>query len=270
MALFAPADRRHELFALYAFNYEIARVRESVTQPMLGQIRLQWWREVIDAAYASAAPRRHEVAEPLTEVIREYGLPREPFDRLIDARERDLADEPPPDLATLEDYAEATSSTLLHLALDILGIGATPTGDRDRRRPAGSAAETAAHHIGIAYALAGLIRAMPLHARTGRRYIPDDIAARTGLDPADYAARRPSPSLRAAVAEIAEAAAAHLVAARRQVPRAALPALLPAVVAERTLARLRRVGCDPFASELSKPDPLLIWRLLFANMTGRF
>ena len=49
-ALFAPADRREALFALYAFNYEIARVRESVTQPMLGQIRLQWWREVIDAA----------------------------------------------------------------------------------------------------------------------------------------------------------------------------------------------------------------------------
>ena len=53
-ALFAPADRREALFALYAFNYEIARVRETVTQPMLGQIRLQWWREVVEAAYAGA------------------------------------------------------------------------------------------------------------------------------------------------------------------------------------------------------------------------
>src|SRR6201984_811294 len=50
--LFAPAARREALFALYAFNYEIARVRESVTQPMLGQIRLQWWRENIGAAVA--------------------------------------------------------------------------------------------------------------------------------------------------------------------------------------------------------------------------
>src|SRR5436853_2164580 len=82
--LFAPAARREALFALYAFNYEIARVRESVTAPMLGQIRLQWWREAIDAAYASAAPRAHEVAAPLTAAIREYGLPREPFDRMID------------------------------------------------------------------------------------------------------------------------------------------------------------------------------------------
>src|SRR5580693_257809 len=71
-ALFAPADRREALFALYAFNYEIARVRESVTQPMLGQIRLQWWREVVDAAYAGLPPRSHVVAEPLATAIRRY------------------------------------------------------------------------------------------------------------------------------------------------------------------------------------------------------
>src|SRR6266700_4185448 len=69
-ALFAPADRREALFALYAFNYEIARVRESVTQPMLGQIRLQWWREVVDRAYSAAPPRQHEVALALAALIR--------------------------------------------------------------------------------------------------------------------------------------------------------------------------------------------------------
>jgi len=90
-ALFAPARRREALLALYAFNYEIARVRETVTQPMLGQIRLQWWREVLDAAYAGAPARQHPVAVPLSAVIREFGLSREPFDRLIDTRERDLA-----------------------------------------------------------------------------------------------------------------------------------------------------------------------------------
>src|SRR5512133_1430733 len=64
-ALFAPAARREALFALYAFNYEIARVRETVTQPMLGQIRLQWWRENIAAAFAGDAIRHHPVVEPL-------------------------------------------------------------------------------------------------------------------------------------------------------------------------------------------------------------
>src|SRR5499427_10031179 len=86
-ALFAPAARREALFALYAFNYEIARVRESVTEPMLGRIRLEWWRENIATAYEGGPVRRHPVVEPLTVVIRELALTREHFDRLIDARE---------------------------------------------------------------------------------------------------------------------------------------------------------------------------------------
>src|SRR5215472_9930637 len=95
-ALFAPAAAREALFALYAFNYEVARVRESVTEPMLGQIRLQWWREAIDAAYAGREPRRHPVVEPLAGMIAKFAPERRHFDRLIDAREADLRDAPPP------------------------------------------------------------------------------------------------------------------------------------------------------------------------------
>src|SRR5262245_34534045 len=83
--LFAPAARREALFALYAFNYEIARVRESVTQPMLGKIRLEWWRENVAIAFEGAPVRHHIVVEPLTAAIRETALTREHFDRLIDA-----------------------------------------------------------------------------------------------------------------------------------------------------------------------------------------
>ncbi len=258
-ALFAPAARREALFALYAFNYEIARVRESVTQPMLGQIRLQWWREVVEAAFAGAVPRAHEVAAPLTEAIRNFALSRDNFDHLIDARERDLEDAPPATLAALEEYAEGTSAALVHLALEVLG--ASSPGMR-----------AAAREVGIGYALAGLLRAMPFHAGAGRAYIPAEIAEHARLDPADYAARRGSAALRTATAEIAEAAAAHLQAARRQrrdVPRAAHPALLPAIVADRFLARLRRAGHDPFAPELRMPDPLQSWRLARARFFGR-
>jgi len=108
-ALFAPAERRGALLALYAFNYEIARVREIVSEPMLGQIRLQWWREVLDAAYAGTPPRSHPVVVPLAAAIREFELSRGYFDRLIDSRERDLADVPPASLAILEAYAEESS-----------------------------------------------------------------------------------------------------------------------------------------------------------------
>jgi phytoene synthase len=257
-ALFAPADRREALFALYAFNYEIARIRETVREPLLGEIRLQWWREAIDAAYTGARPRRHEVVEPLTAAIRAHGLDRASFDRLIDARRRDLDAAPPATLQALEDYAEGTSAPLILLAVDVLGA----------RTPA---TELATTEVGIGYALAGLIRAMPAHARAGHRMIPDDIAAQVGLDPADFAAQPATPELRQAVATIARAASQHLAKAyalRRGLPRAALPALLPARVASAALRRLERAGFDPF-SGAGERDPLQGWRLAFAALTGR-
>src|SRR5215469_12593939 len=82
-ALFAPAARREALFALYAFNYEIARVRESVREPALGEIRLEWWRQAVDAAYLGKPPR-HPVAEAVAEAVRAFAPARAHFDRLID------------------------------------------------------------------------------------------------------------------------------------------------------------------------------------------
>jgi phytoene synthase len=114
---------------------------------------------------------------------------------------------------------------------------------------------------------------MPFHARTGRSYIPADIAEREGLDPADYTAGRGTSGLRAAIREIADAAATQLRAARAQcarTPRSAVPAVLPAVVADRYLSRLHRAGYDPFAPVLAAPDPLQIWRLALAALLGRF
>jgi NADH dehydrogenase [ubiquinone] 1 alpha subcomplex assembly factor 6 len=238
-ALFAPAARREALFALYAFNYEIARVRESVTQPMLGQIRLQWWRENIAAAFEGGPIRHHPVAEALTTVIRGLRLSRGHFDRLIDGRETDLADEPPATLAALEDYAEATSARLVYLALEVLGVHDPPASD-------------AGLHVGIAYSLAGLLRAMPFRSR---QIIPTDIRTPNG------------------VTELAAAASRHLQAARprrNRIPRSALPALLPAVIARRSLARLEQARYDPFDQRLAAPDPLQSWRLAAAMLLNRF
>jgi NADH dehydrogenase [ubiquinone] 1 alpha subcomplex assembly factor 6 len=238
-ALFAPAACREALFALYAFNYEIARVRESVTQPMLGQIRLQWWRENIAAAFEGGPIRHHPVAEALTTVIRGLRLSRGHFDRLIDGRETDLADEPPATLAALEDYAEATSARLVYLALEVLGVHDPPASD-------------AGLHVGIAYSLAGLLRAMPFRSR---QIIPTDIRTPNG------------------VTELAAAASRHLQAARprrNRIPRSALPALLPAVIARRSLARLEQARYDPFDQRLAAPDPLQSWRLAAAMLLNRF
>ena len=259
-ALFAPAARREALFALYAFNYEVARVRETVSEPVLGQIRLQWWRESIAAAYEDGPLRRHIVVEPLTAAIRAQGLTRAHFDRLIDAREGDLEEASFGSLGALEQYAEASSARLVYLALETLGV-------RD------AAAEQAGFHIGIAYALAGLLRAMPFQARAGRLIIPADIATQTELDVADYRALRSTPALRKATAAIAAAAAQHLASARahrRSIARRALPALLPAIIAERSLVRLKRAGYDPFDPTLAAPDTMQSWRLAAAWLLSRF
>jgi NADH dehydrogenase [ubiquinone] 1 alpha subcomplex assembly factor 6 len=257
--LFAPPELREPLFALYAFNYEISRVRETVSQPMLGQIRLQWWRECIAAAFDGGPVRHHIVAEALTTAIRALSLTRAHFDRLIDARETDLDEVPAANLAALEDYAEGTSARLVYLALESLGV----------REPG---AEKAGFHIGVAYALAGLLRAMPFHARAGRLIIPANIAERTALYPADYRALRSTRALRSATAEIAAAAARHLVSARghgRSITRRALPAFLPAIVAARSLTRLKRVGYDPFDPTLAVPDPTQSWRLAISSLRNR-
>jgi phytoene synthase len=258
--LFAPARRRESLFALYAFNYEVARVRETVSEPVLGQIRLQWWRESIAAAFDGGPVRHHIVVEALTAVIRACALTRAHFDRLVDAREEDLGEAPWASLAALEDYGEATSARLVYLALESLGV----------REPA---ANKAAFHIGIAYALAGLLRAMPFQARAGRLIIPNDIVEQTQLDANDYRALRSTPALQAATEAIVAVAFGHLAAARahrRSIARSALPALLPAIVAERSLVRLERAGYDPFGPSLAVFDAMQSWRLAIASLRNRF
>ena len=260
-ALFAPASACDLLLALYAFNSEIARAREMVREPILGQMRLQWWRETISAIYEGGPVRRHEVGEPLAATICDRGLSRACFDRLIDAREADFADAPPADLAALEAYAEATGAPLVRLALECFSVR-------------GDAAEQAGRALGTAYALAGLLRALPFHAGARRLYLPADRLAAKGLDPErTIFARKSAPALREIVSEVAARAHAHLDAARerrKDIPRRALPALLPAVVAARALKRLSHARYDPFAPSVQRPDGGLALALALAAASGRF
>lgn len=237
-ALFSPADRRPGLFALYAFNLEVAKIREIVSEPLLGQIRLQWWREALEGIYGGAA-RRHLVVEPLAETIHRHHLPQVAFDLLIEWRERDLNDEAPETLEGLIAYAAGTSSTLVSLALQTLGVGEDEV-----------AAHDTGYHVGIAWALAGLLRARPQHAVQGRNYLPARLVADRGE--------------KGAVQAVAATAQEHLGAARaarKSLPMAALPALLPAVLAGR---HLRRQGRAPLTSAM---DQLALY---LHALTGRY
>jgi phytoene synthase len=259
--LFAPADRRAALVALYAFNYEIARIRESVREPMLGLIRLQWWRDALDEIYAGKPPRRHQTVAPLAETIAAYQLSRTHFTALLDARAQDMEELPPESLSTLEAYAAGSSGSLILLALETLGA----------RDPA---SEVAGNAVGTAYALSGLLVAASFHARGRRLYLPQELTVRHGVDvERSLFALKPSPALAAAARDIASRAQAHLAEARRHrnaIARAALPALLHGVLARRRLKLLDRVDYNLMDPRLRMEDTLQSARLAWAALRGVF
>ena len=257
-SLFAPRAARDHLFALYAFNLEVAKTAEVVSEAMLGRIRLQWWREAIEGIYAGT-PRHHEVVEPLARAVAARDLTRDHFERLIDAREADLEPTPPETLPALESYAEATSSTLVWLALEILGAR-----DATSRR--------AGRSLGIAWAYVGLLRALPFHARRRQLYLPLDLMAEAGLGPEEVFAGRPSAALQMVASRVAAEAGRHLNdtrVLRADLPKAAGPALLPACLTGGYLRLLARAGHDPFDPRVQAPQPGRAWRLLWGALTGR-
>lgn len=233
-ALFAPPHRREPLMALYAFNAEIARVKDSVHEPMAGMIRLTWWREAL-AGERDPETARHPIAAPLLEACRAEKVTGAEFERLLDARERDLTWQRPASLAELEAYAEATSATVTRLAVELLGVRDAAT------RAAGGA-------VGTAYALVGLLRAMPFNDAAGRPVLPEGVS----------------------VQQIADRARALLAEARAMpYARKGIPALLPGTVASVHLKTLEKAGHDPFDPRVARPRPMPI-RLAFNAVRGRF
>ncbi len=256
-ALFLPADRRAAALALYAFNLEIARTREIVSEPLLGQIRLQWWRETIDGLFAGT-PRAHPVVDALGDAMRLHELPRDQLEALIDAREADLDDGPPSDLGALESYAAQTSGALSALVMQTL---------------AGSDAASiaAARQVGTAWAIIGLARAVGFHAQTQRIYIPEDLLSEYEVERRRLFDLKPSAGLNRAIEHMVDRASTYLADARstaRDIPHGARRGLLLASLADRHIVAIRKVGFDPFSIPEAHAAPVL--RLAWAAWRGRF
>ncbi len=240
------------MFALYAFNLEVARIRELARGPLAGDIRLQWWSDVL-AGERHGEWQGHPVAAALTATIEAYGLTRSRFAKLVDARRFDLYTDAMQTLADLEAYADAVSTTLIMLSAQILAAG--------READIGEVA----HHAGVAYAIAGLLNAFPIHARQGQLFVPIEVLQRHGADRQALAAGPARAALKTAFAELRRIARRHLDRAQdlvRTVPAALLPALLPVALAPAMLARMERKGYDPFAPVEIAPwrRQWIIWR----------
>lgn len=252
-ALLAPEEHRGGLMALYAFNMEVARVRELVRDPLPGEVRLQWWRDFL-AGSAHGDANANPVAAALASTIERYRLPVEALQGLIDARVFDLYDDPMPTLHDLEGYTGETSSALMQLASIILA-GGDEAGTCDL-----------AGHAGVAYGLTGLLRALPWHASRRQLYLPADVLDRHGVDRETLFRGEATPELGAALAEMREHIRHHLgrVKSLKTVCTAGIvPAFLPVVLVEAFLGKMEQKGYDPLRSEVSLSQlrrQWLIWR----------
>ncbi|WP_395697815.1 phytoene/squalene synthase family protein [Methylocella sp.] len=256
--LFIPAPARPAVHAIYAFSLEIARAVAQVREPTLGLMRLQWWRDAL--AVGDGAAQANPVAAALLAAVARFDLPREPLVELIEARESDLDEAPPADVAALEAYANATSAVPMRLAAAILA-------------PQTRAIEPAAtRHAGVAYALVGLLRAYPWSAARGRLHVPRDLLAAHGISAQEALSGRAAPALLAALADMRALARSHLAAlpgALEAMPPGARPACLPASLCEPYLRLMERRGYDPFTSRVERPQWRRQWTLLRAARRWR-
>src|ERR1700704_2888487 len=146
--LFLPAIHRRPLLAIYAFNVEISRVRDQVSQPLPGEIRLQWWTDMV-AGEGHGGVEGNPVAADLGLASRAYHLPVERLSRLIAEHQFDLYNDPMPTMTALEGYINDTSSALFSLAASIAGWQ-SPEIDH------------LARHAGLAYGIVQVMTALPL------------------------------------------------------------------------------------------------------------
>ena len=259
-ALLVPDEGRRGLLALYAFNVELSRVREMVSEPQLGEIRLTWWRDVIDSIYAGETPA-HPVSEELALAIEAGGLPQSGLFNMIEARRGDLYDDPMPTLGDLEGYLGETASALIQMAALVLAGGE------------GATAAEAAGLAGVAQGMTGLLRSLPLHRSRGQCYLPADILARHGLNPAHVLSGRSDAAMARAIAELADHAQRRLDEARRlhaTIAAAAMPAFLPVSLVDLDLKALRKPGIDPLNTVAGAGQMARQWRLWRKARAGTF
>jgi phytoene synthase len=249
-ALFAPTEGRADLLALYALNVELARVAEQVSEPELGAIRLQWWRDALERARKGELTG-HPVVDALGKAQRRHALSADRLGQLIDARGLDIAANIMPDWEALDTYLRNTAGALFALGAECFGALDTSL-------------ELAAAQAGVAYGLTGLMRALPVHAASGRVYLPADALRRHGTSLEAVLAGQSEPGLLVLLAELRDQAKAALDGARLhlvKLDRPAQAAFLPLSLVDPYLAALDKSGRDPL-HDIADINPLYrLWRM---------
>jgi phytoene synthase len=249
--LFAPAEKRDALFALYAFDAEISRVRDLAREPMPGEIRLQWWREMLLGERASEAAG-NPVAAAVMEVLAQHGLSSDLLVDLLEAHRFDLYDQPMSDLGALRSYASRTAGAIFTFSAAILAGKPDPT-----------ITEFFAA-AGDAQTIASILSLLPRHAARRQLYIPLEMLRHYQADVEDVFAMRVTPELRAILAELrlrTRRSLAVVGAAGEGIPVIARPAFLALAPLRQWLLDMERLY-DPFDPPRIPPwqSQWRIWR----------
>ncbi len=233
--LFAPADKRRHLFALYALDLEIANIPDAVREPMAGEIRLQWWREVL-AGQRTEEAMASPVAAALLDTVARCDVPIPALRAVADARQFDLTGEPMGSEEELGRYIDATSAAILDIAASVL--------DRSWQVP------QASHAAGRVLGVTKVIRNLARDIANGRMFLPLDLLAAHGVHTASVLGGEMSDGLRGAIAELRKTARMELAHLRDlPLPSSVLPAFLPLTLTPLYLARTEKAGYDPFRSD---------------------
>lgn len=249
-ALFSPPGRRKYCHALYAFAHEINRISSIVSEPALGEIRLQWWSEALSGERAGEA-LANPVAAALLQTMADCKLPKNALSGLIEARRFDLYNDPMPSLHDLQGYCGETVSAVLRMASIALCEGSEPGGAE------------ACGHAGVALGMTQMLLHLPKYAARGQCYVPKDVLTRHGALPQAVAAGVTSQPLLNALSELRAVARDHARLAGdglAQMDKVARPALVQLSLVEPLLKRMERRGYDPFSSDTSLPQ----WRSQWA------
>jgi 15-cis-phytoene synthase len=252
-ALYARANARGPLFALASFDYEIRHALKRARDPNLAAIRLAWWREVVSGERQAEAAG-NPVALALSAAIDAYALPQAWLEATLDARLQEIAPQDDFNHVAFRAFASESEGSRLRLASRIAATGQ----DLD---PAEAHAPA-----GMALALTRLLKELPSKAGSAPTLIPTDVADRHGVNLADFDARRTSPGVAAACAELRSLARDELAEAERRLKSsssAILPAFIPLAPLRLDLDRLDRNADRPF-DDVGEISPLrrqwAIWR----------
>lgn len=260
--LFVPPEKRRSLLALAAFNAEIVRVRSQVSQPLPGEVRLQWWTDLL-AGTAHGGAEGNPVAAELTRAIAEHALPVEPLTRLIEAHIFDLYNDPMPDWTVLEPHLAETEGALISLSARVLGQSSGPASD---------AVEHVARHAGVVVGVARIVARLPYDSARRQLYLPNDVLQRHGGDLEQVFSGQATSALKASLADVIAEARKHRDQALQELielPAAVRPAFLPIALARRDLNRLAAPERDPF-TPFERSRLATLWTLWRASRSKPF